>query len=133
MTIPRSYFEQTLLETRNRTLAFYKAYVRYDLGAFFFVLVLAFSSCWSEFYISTFVTAAEVTKPFSVILEMNHEQYNAYYSVFAAGACLSLIVSVALPALILGLLWVLSRAAAMRRFSHLKSEMPPERFAIKEH
>lgn len=138
MTIPRTHFEQTLLETRSRARAFYKTYLRYELGALFFIGTLAFSSAWSEFYVSSFVTSAEDSKPFSVVLEMNHTQYNAYYSLFAAGAILSLIVCVVPPAAIVGIASIATawrhrrRARALHKHNSGGASMSPDSFARSE-
>ena len=121
MTVPRAHFEQILLEKRSRFRAFYEAYLRTEMGTLLFIFVLAFSSSWSEFYVSTFATVTDEVKPFSVILEMNHTQYNAYYSLFAAGAGISLLACIGIPTLTIGLLWCLSRANAMWRNSRLAS------------
>ena len=120
MTIPRTYFEQTLLESQNRAVAFYRAYLRYELSALLFILALAFASAWSEFYVSTFITASDEIKPFAVVLEMNHGQYNAYYSLFAAGATLSLGACFVLPALIV-VVWGVSRL--LRRYRSSRPEV----------
>lgn len=129
MAIPLSYFEQALLERRSRVLAFYDAYIREEWGMLLFVFVLAFSACWSEFYISDLITVSQETKPFAVVLAMNHTQYNAFYSLFAAGAVLSLACCIAAPVLTIAFVAAV-RSIRKRRSDRLSQPQIPSKHLL---
>jgi len=88
----RSYFEQLLLETGSRTRAFYYGIVAPQATSTLVVTGITFATIWSEFFLSNLITASRSIKPFSVVLQMAQGQYGTAYSIFAAGAVMSLSV-----------------------------------------
>ena len=90
----RSYLEQLLLETGSRTRAFFYGMVAPQATGTMVVGGITFATIWSEFFLANLITGAEEAKPFSVILQMAQGQYNTEYSVFAAGAVVSLLVCI---------------------------------------
>jgi ABC-type glycerol-3-phosphate transport system permease component len=111
-SVPRSEFEQLLLETRSRFQAFWKGIARPQIVATIVVAAVTFSSIWSEFFIANLITGADTRKPFAVILQMAAKQYSTEYSTFASGAILSLLVCL-IP--FLGMLCVLAIARPVGR------------------
>ena len=96
-----SYFEQLLLETGSRTRAFAYGVVATNATGTAVVSGITFSTIWSDFFLSNLLTGTESTKPFSVVLQMAEGQYKTDYSVFAAGAVLSLFAWVLFLAIVL--------------------------------
>lgn len=91
--LSNSDFEQLLLETGSRVKAFWWGIVaRWPVGVVA-VATITFTTIWSEFYITSFITTRDQVKPFSVVLQMFEGQYRTDYSSLAAGAIISLIVS----------------------------------------
>lgn len=88
----RSYFEQLLLETGSRTRAFYFGIVAPQATSTLVVTGITFATIWSEFFLSNLIKASRQIKPFSVVLQMAQAQYGTDYSIFSAGAIMSLLV-----------------------------------------
>ena len=86
----KSYFDQLLLETQSRLRAFYFGIVFPNLTGTFIVCAFTFASIWSEFLLTDLISGTQQLKPFSVKLQMAQGQYGTNYSIFAAGAILSL-------------------------------------------
>jgi len=95
-----SYFEQLLLETGTRLRAFYYGIVLPHFTGTLIVCAFTFATIWSEFFLSGLITTTQKIKPFSVVLQMAQGQYGTQYSVFAAGAILSLLFWIAALAVI---------------------------------
>jgi ABC-type glycerol-3-phosphate transport system permease component len=100
----RSRFEQMLLDTQSRLMAFAFGVVFPSKIAIAIIAALAFATIWSDFFLPALITTASVgPKPFPVILQMAIEQYRTEYPLFAAGAVLSLLIvllsTVAIPGL----------------------------------
>lgn len=94
-------FEQLLLETGSRVRAFWWGVVARNIAGVTAVATLTFATVWSEFYLTSFVTTRDQDKPFSVVLQMFEGQYRTDYASLAAGAVVSLIVSLGPVAVLL--------------------------------
>lgn len=100
---PRAYYEQLILEGSTRFHAFHFACARQNLVGLLFAWVLLFSACWNEFYVVGLFYGPYPTKPFAVALQFSIEQDRVFFDRLAAGALVSLLASVLLPLLLIGL------------------------------
>lgn len=94
-------FDQLLSETQSRGRAYALGLVVPNLPETVAVGGLVFSTIWSEFFLSSLISAADHLKPFSVVLQMAAGQYRTEFSHLAAGAVASLAVWAALTAILL--------------------------------
>ena len=85
-----TFFEQLLLENNNRMKSFFQGIVLIKPLGIFIIPGITFASIWSEFFLSNQITTSQSIKPFSVILQTSKGQYETNYTIFAAGAILSL-------------------------------------------
>lgn len=108
-SVPHFHFEQLLLETRSRLVAFWRGVVRPQIVATIVVAAVTFASVWNEFFISNLITGTESVKPFSVILQMAQQQYGTDYSTFASGSILSLCISFLFIPFLVGIFLLISK------------------------
>lgn len=105
-SMAQSSFEQLLLETHSRLHSFDRGVFRPFVLAIFTVFVISFATTWSDFFLPALITTtAKTVRPFAVVLQMGAGQYHVDYALFAAGATISLVLTVALPAATLMPLW----------------------------
>lgn len=104
-SLPRTDFEQLLLETHSRVKSFWWGVVARRPAAVVAIATITFAAVWSEFYVTGLITTQESIQPFSVLLLKTQQQYGTDYSAAAAGAVVSLIIT--LGAVLLGYLSIL--------------------------
>jgi glycerol transport system permease protein len=92
-SLSRTDFEQLLLETRSRVKAFWWGVVARKPAGVVAIATLTFAAVWSEFYVTGFITMKDKIKPFSVLLQMTQQQYSTDYSSVAAGAVVSMAIT----------------------------------------
>jgi ABC-type glycerol-3-phosphate transport system permease component len=92
-SLSRLDFEQLLIETGSRVKAFWWGVVARRPAGVVSIATITFAFAWSEFYVTGFMTTRDQAKPFSVLLQMFQEQYRTDYASLAAGAVISLIMS----------------------------------------
>jgi ABC-type glycerol-3-phosphate transport system permease component len=92
-SLSRTDFEQLLLETRSRVKAFWWGIVARNSAGVVAIATLTFAAVWSDFYVTGFITMRDKSKPFSVLLQFTQGQYATDYSAAAAGAVVSMIIT----------------------------------------
>lgn len=117
-SLSRTDFEQLLLETRSRVKAFGWGVVARKPAGVVAIATLTFAAVWSEFYVTGFITMKDREKPFSVLLQMTQQQYSTDYSSAAAGAVVSLIIT--LGSVGLGYLTILASRHLRRGIGQLR-------------
>lgn len=117
-SLPKTDFEQLLLETNSRVKSFWFGVVARRPAAIAAIATITFAAVWSEFYVTGLITTKQTIQPFSVLLLKAQQQYRTDYSVPAAGAVVSLIIT--LGAVILGYLFILGTRTIRRRIDELR-------------
>jgi ABC-type glycerol-3-phosphate transport system permease component len=102
-SVRRSQYESMLLTTRSRLKSFWFVYVQQRLLGVVAVFALALATVWSDFFLPAMFCSSEPVKPFAVVLQMANQQYETDYSIFAAGAVLSIAAVVVVAAVVSGL------------------------------
>lgn len=112
--------EETLIQTKSRWLTFRFAMFKPELAGVLAVAMMTFAALWNDFLVPSLIAGAEALKPFSVVLQTFREQRSTDFSTFAAGALLSMLLSLLVPFLLflVGVLVVrlLGRARWLFRF-----------------
>lgn len=117
-SLPRTDFEQLLLETKSRVKSFWWGVVARRPAAVVAIATVTFAAVWSEFYVTGLITTMEPVQPFSVLLQKAQTQYRTDYSVPAAGAVASLVIT--LGAVLVGYLAILGSQIIRRLIDQLR-------------